>query len=1067
MVINALYNKFGVAVTFGDGSDSNPTKYVDCFQSIKKPLFNFRFSEQLTDDAVHLAYVASEELDSNHNVKILDRSWAAPENALSFVLREETFSSNAFSSYYKQLLVTNKHTEALPSKPLKPLYYKHTLPSIVDVATVIILDENFVPIDTSEYEVEIIYVYNEVTGTPTSTVDEVLLYNDFKNKFNRDTGEVITYYAQYKTTSGGVQTLYTKLLSNKPIYTEASVTDIWSVSGKLKPWVHKYAIQQAGNLYDFFMPSNDLYWVRYEENSKIGVAHPGLNTNIDPWFPRISNGNFIHNYLNTEYLYEIAEFRDQQFNPIAPYKLAISDVATKVAKNILIVNRTPTAMDIYDTDIIIKDIDDTTVLYALTTDASKHGDAHVEFSVASGVNWDSTKILSYDVLSGMVQVDIEIKDYHHIYATYFFEEIYYEYGLINMNPLTNSDVFDSTYLSYLVPKSTALSNTSQAVSLHHIRIGKDGIIEDCSQDGTYGEPDIKDDVIGMRYGKPDAIEDDEILSYHSEFDNAAWTKINLTVDADTIFVPAPDNTNTADILVENGVNGNHAVWQNITFSDKGLYTFKCYVGRLTRTWVRLSCYSSTAASSNRAWSWFDLTKGIVGTTYGNRFVSAGIEKAENDFWLCSITMQVQENETGSGYAYIHVADADNSISFQGLDRNSLAVWNASVTKGTFLRDYTLDTLPGHSGRTVNRYLPLAELSTVYNAPIEDADVFDARTRGGGIKDEQVNTAIETNPEVQWYGDIGLGGGIPYPSKSVSIVRLPQTLLTEYGGRFDESSVRGIVKNHMAFGHYPVIRYYGVVPDIYLDTDSINSYNIVTNPEAFDNAAWTKTDSSVVANSIIAPSGRVTADTLHEDIGTSSHAIYQDTNSLISEHTYYAEIYTKAINRNHIAIYLQDTDLVVSYGAIFNLTTQTVSASANLDDYFIEEVANGFYRCSIKFTPLTTILNPRMFYFISDGASLNFIGLDQNSLYIWNARVYTGSIKLYWSTVNSDYTFNVYYGTKQDGPFTKDNLVPITNADPNTYTIEDLKINNTYYVYVTAVANGIEGPKSKIMAVKTI
>jgi len=101
-------------------------------------------------------------------------------------------------------------------------------------------------------------------------------------------------------------------------------------------------------------------------------------------------------------------------------------------------------------------------------------------------------------------------------------------------------------------------------------------------------------------------------------------------------------------------------------------------------------------------------------------------------------------------------------------------------------------------------------------------ILDVREAGGGIKDEKVAEAKLLNPYVTWYTDIGSWPGISFPAQCVVVVKIPQTVLTTYGGTLEHRDVVEKVKMHMPFGHYPAIRYYGVTPHVYLDEDSTST-----------------------------------------------------------------------------------------------------------------------------------------------------------------------------------------------------------------------------------------------------
>jgi hypothetical protein len=662
MTTDSLGHTFDVAVTYGDGGDDKPTRQVDTHQSVKKPLYYMRFNTYLPDDAVKLAYAAVDDIEADDNIVAIDRSIAAPENSPEFIVGEESFVDDDYTSFYRNILITDVYTEEIPSQPIKPLFYRHLLDGDVDTASIYVLDSSFNRINTNTYRIVEHPEYTEA-GVLTGDTESVGVYNDLQNSFDDDTGELVAYYVQYVDTSGVTRTV---LLNNQEVYREATFDDINWTTLQLKTWVKAYLVRQVGNNYEFTLPTNTSYTVRFEENIRLRVEKPVVDSNELPWFVRITNGAFTHVLGTDLFDYHVPEFSDQQFNPVEPYKFVLGEEITKVGAGLVQLKHAPTALADLPADIIIEDRDGT-VLHALTTNTLKVGTEYYQEGVATGAIWNSEKILSYDSRSGLVQLDVVLKDYYNMTATYYYTEEYYEFTLVDLNPLINTDVLENFYVIYLVPEVAANAGLENAI--HYLKVGRDGLVKDCSQD------EISSEVIGLPYGRP---------------------------------IPGGSASTSTD-------------------------------------------------------------------------------------------------------------DSGNAVGALG---HEFMVYSGATTgKYDFLREHTLEAPDGFPGAEYpsagrgGRYLVLAELSVVHQTSVNDTVILDDRQRGGGIKDDYDEEAKLLNPEVAWYGDIGLGGGIPYPGKSSVIVRLPHCLLDTYGGPFTETEINEIVKRHMAFGHYPVIEYYGIVPDL--------------------------------------------------------------------------------------------------------------------------------------------------------------------------------------------------------------------------------------------------------------
>jgi hypothetical protein len=105
------------------------------------------------------------------------------------------------------------------------------------------------------------------------------------------------------------------------------------------------------------------------------------------------------------------------------------------------------------------------------------------------------------------------------------------------------------------------------------------------------------------------------------------------------------------------------------------------------------------------------------------------------------------------------------------------------------------------------YVSLADLYPVQSASPRSVEIFDIRTRGGGLRVDLVEDALELQNEVQWYWDIGSWDGQAFPGMGALIVEVPRSVLQEVGGPFTRQQVREFVMTHAAEGTYPAIKYY--------------------------------------------------------------------------------------------------------------------------------------------------------------------------------------------------------------------------------------------------------------------
>lgn len=126
-----------------------------------------------------------------------------------------------------------------------------------------------------------------------------------------------------------------------------------------------------------------------------------------------------------------------------------------------------------------------------------------------------------------------------------------------------------------------------------------------------------------------------LLLRSEEFDNAAWTKTRSTVTANA--TTAPNNTVTADALLETAINDDHFTSQSCTKAAvSATFRFAICVKPNGRDWVR----TQMGTASNGFAKWFNVANGTIGSTLtfgvGWTITNASISQLANGFYLCEI-----------------------------------------------------------------------------------------------------------------------------------------------------------------------------------------------------------------------------------------------------------------------------------------------------------------------------------------------------------------------------------------------------------------------------------------------
>jgi hypothetical protein len=171
-------------------------------------------------------------------------------------------------------------------------------------------------------------------------------------------------------------------------------------------------------------------------------------------------------------------------------------------------------------------------------------------------------------------------------------------------------------------------------------------------------------------------------------------------------------------------------------------------------------------------------------------------------------------------------------------------------------------------------------------------------------------------------------------------------------------------------------------------------NLLTYTEQFDNAAWTKTNTTVSADNVTAPIGTLNADTATTTaaVGLVSRAVTISANS----DTYTAYLYVKYISGSANIMLRSALTGGTAVAKILRINSQTGALVASDTTYAITDVGGGWYRIAMQITNngTNTTFNYQM-YCTDDATSTNAIA-------IWGAQLELGSTATAYQKVVTQY-----------------------------------------------------------------
>jgi hypothetical protein len=167
-------------------------------------------------------------------------------------------------------------------------------------------------------------------------------------------------------------------------------------------------------------------------------------------------------------------------------------------------------------------------------------------------------------------------------------------------------------------------------------------------------------------------------------------------------------------------------------------------------------------------------------------------------------------------------------------------------------------------------------------------------------------------------------------------------------------------------------------------------NLLLRSEEFD-VVWT-TFASSIESTILAPDGTMTGVKLKEDTTQNEHRVGQLSGGGTTTNAVTFSVFLKASERTKVRLAFSILNNWVGGGGaavIFDLMAGTaIPNNSTPTNFSITPFPNGWYRCSITGTPITTI-TPNCVIFIYT-TTVNYTGDGTSGIYVWGAQIEQGS-----------------------------------------------------------------------------
>ena len=195
---------------------------------------------------------------------------------------------------------------------------------------------------------------------------------------------------------------------------------------------------------------------------------------------------------------------------------------------------------------------------------------------------------------------------------------------------------------------------------------------------TLGDMDVVRATTATRVNSAGLIEvvPRNLLTYSEQFDNAAWTKSNLTVTANAAI--APNGTMTAEKIIGTAINATHIALQQISFPTNTIATCSIYAKAAELSFLYVGGLGRTP-SANEGYVFFNLSNGTVGVSDAG--YTGSMSNEGNGWYKLTVNAPIMATSTLREFR-IGVTNTNGVQSYLGDGTSGVFVWGAQLETGS-------------------------------------------------------------------------------------------------------------------------------------------------------------------------------------------------------------------------------------------------------------------------------------------------------------------------------------------------------------------------------------------------